>query len=246
MAPRERGAGRSSSCHSLRAPSARSHWAWGRGAGVLRPNWSSLKAAVGCDPSAWRRLTSRAPRRATLPQPLVWGGSGSRSNGRSPWSNSSRRPRLGAPVRRSPPAAGRRVPVLVYERGLSLEFDRRSEGPADRLPPGRPPALVGRAGRAEPLPRPIVLPPARDRGAPLPEAELEEEPALRGPLGRPVPLGLPVPLGRPVPVGRPALLGRPDGLPVPVVRLAPPVRVVEARLYPPEAEDRMLGRASER
>jgi hypothetical protein len=112
-------------------------------------------------PSSSRRLTSRAPRRATLPHLRACSGKGSRSTLRSPKRRAvagGRAPEAGAPrLGRRSPSMGRRVPSA----------GRRGRSGALRAPAG---PAAGRRGRSEAL-----------RGAPARSSR-------RWPVGRPVPL----------------------------------------------------------
>jgi hypothetical protein len=125
------------SCHSSLEPSALSHGVGRGGGAVRRRSWSSENRAVRWSPSGWRAVTSRAPRRATLPHFLAWLGNGSSSPGRE---------------------KGGRPPVERGERALSRKPSRdcpprpgtplREAPSKERAPEGR--ALDGRAldGRA--------------------------------------------------------------------------------------------------
>ena len=193
-AERARPLGRAVSSHS-RDPSTRTQGSGRGGGAVRRRSWSSENRAVGCSPSDSRPVTSRAPRRATLPHFLAWLGSGSSSPGR--WK--------GARSRNPGFAVGRRsleLPLPRAPRGYRSPSDR--DWPPRDDGPGREDAPV-RGGRLEPVP--------------------SRSPRYAGRAGRPVPpvrAAPPVPVGRAGRRGRsgwsersgrserPALSGRAD------------------------------------
>jgi hypothetical protein len=74
--PRPRGG---VSSHSSGEPSTLTQGSGRGGWAVRRRSWSSENRAVCCSPSSLRAVTSRAPRRATLPHFLAPSGSGSSS-----------------------------------------------------------------------------------------------------------------------------------------------------------------------
>ena len=171
------------SSHS-RAPSSRVHGAAGFGRAPPRRRSRSSSASPPRS-SAARRDTSCAPRRATLPQPAVFRGSGGRGGrvGRPSRTLSSvGRRRVAPPVRGGPDRAA--VPDLgapdlaAPERGAAdLEAPGRGapvRGPSERAPVGlaRPvcpaPLAAGREEVPPPL-RPVLARPLADPPpAPLP------------------------------------------------------------------------------
>jgi hypothetical protein len=222
---RRRAAGRRASRHSSCAPSLRTHCSGLGGRLAAFSRASSEKRSVCWVPSASRRLTSRAPRRATLPHLRAWGGSGLGSSSRS---NRPDPPRLGGrpePVL-DPVADPARRSLSGRRRSLAAALERLRCGPSPgRRGPRRSsllswaPSARGRPRVGRPIPAALLGRPADDDlggparrlpvGAPL-LRETASDAARRTPLGAPPRRDPPL-----------AVVPLPLELALPRVRLAP-------------------------
>ena len=224
------------SSHSSLEPSALNHGVGLGGGAVRRRSWSSENRAVRWSPSGCRAVTSRAPRRATLPHFLAWRGNGSSSPGREKGgredvergarvlsrepSRDGRPPRAGGPLRDAP--SKERAPEGRALDGRPLDgrpLEDRSGALEERAPEGRPGAPErGDEGRAEGRPeegrsgRPEEGRPADEgRAAPRDEPASSRSPRYAGRSRRCAPL---VPDVRDVRAagapGRAECVGRPE------------------------------------
>jgi hypothetical protein len=193
----------STSSHS-RAPSSRVHCAAGFGFGVPRRRVCS---SVSSQARSWspRCVTWWAPRRATLPHPVAFRGSGGRSSRTGPRVSS----REGALRRGAAPARGGPDRVVPERGAADLGAPVRAElvPAADRGRSVRAPAVRGRPVWPALLADERCEVPPELR--PVPVLDPEAEPVLEL---EPVPdrLAPPLPAGRRAPPLLPPVAGRPD------------------------------------
>ena len=218
------------SSHSSLEPSALNHGVGLGGGAVRRRSWSSENRAVRWSPSGCRAVTSRAPRRATLPDFLAWRGNGSSSPGREKGGREDVERGARACCRES-----RRARVALRERVVHCGTrHQRSEHPrAGCSTDGRSTDGRSRTGRAREERAPEGRPGAPERGDEgRAEGRPEEGRSGRPEEGRPADEGRAAPRDEPASSRSPRYAGRSRRR----APLVPDVRDVRAAGAPGRAE----------